>query len=58
MKSLILELIKKLRPQIFIAIIILGAVAGFGMYKEESEIAAASAGGIVALVKDIINIDR
>lgn len=48
----------KIRPQAFVAVLVLGGIAAYAMYVSQSEIAAASAGGIVALVKDIINTDK
>jgi len=51
-------LIDKLRPQVFMAVMILGVVAGYAMFMSQSEIAAGATGGIVALVKDIIQSDK
>ena len=52
------ELIGKIRPQAFMAVVILGVVAGYAMYMTQSEIAAGATGGIVALVKDILQTDK
>ncbi len=39
----------KFRPQIFLAIIVLGLLAGLGLYYETAEVATATIGGIIAL---------
>ena len=39
----------KLRPQIFLAIIVLGLLSGIGALKEMPELATATIGGIIAL---------
>ena len=52
------KLIDKIRPQAFMAVLVLGVVAGYAMYMAQSEIAAGATGGIVALVKDIIQTDK
>jgi len=52
------KLMDKIRPQAFIAVVILGGVAAYAMYMTQSEIAAGATGGIVALVKDIIQTDK
>ena len=55
---MISKLMDKIRPQAFIAVVILGGVAAYAMYMTQSEIAAGATGGIVALVKDIIQTDK
>jgi cyanophycinase-like exopeptidase len=52
------KLMDKIRPQVFMAVAILGIVAGYAMFMSQSEIAAGATGGIVALVKDIIQSDK
>jgi hypothetical protein len=52
------KLVDKVRPQVFMAVAILGVVAGYAMYMSQSEIAAGATGGIVALVKDIIQTEK
>ncbi|SVD56961.1 uncharacterized protein METZ01_LOCUS409815 [marine metagenome] len=42
-------MIGKLRPQIFLAILVLGILAGFGALKGYPEIATGTIGGIIAL---------
>ena len=42
-------MIGKLRPQIFLAIIVLGALAALGAMNEFPEIATGTIGGIIAL---------
>jgi len=39
----------KLRPQIFLAIVVLGALSVVGLYKGHNEIASGAIGGIIAL---------
>ena len=39
----------KLRPQIFLAIIVLGALSVVGLYKGHNEIASGAIGGFIAL---------
>jgi hypothetical protein len=39
----------KLRPQIFLAIVVLGILAGIGAFKGVPELATATIGGIIAL---------
>ena len=39
----------KLRPQIFLAIIVLGILSIVGLYKGHNEIASGAIGGIIAL---------
>jgi hypothetical protein len=42
-------MIGKLRPQIFLAIIVLGFLSGLGLYYGMNEIATGCTGGIIAL---------
>jgi len=42
-------MIGKLRPQIFLAIIVLGILSGVGLYYQMNEIATGCTGGIIAL---------
>jgi hypothetical protein len=39
----------KIRPQIFLAILVLGILAGFGAVNDMPEIATGTIGGIIAL---------
>ena len=39
----------KFRPQIFVSIVVLGALSGAGIYLRYNEIATGSLGGIIAL---------
>jgi len=52
------KLIDKFRPQAFTAVVILGVIASYAMYMQQSEIAAGATGGIVALVKDILQTEK
>jgi len=42
-------MIGKVRPQIFVAIIVLGVLAGMGLYYGTPEVSTATIGGIIAL---------
>ena len=42
-------MIGKLRPQIFLAIIVLGVLSGIGLFYGMNEIATGCTGGIIAL---------
>ena len=55
---MIAKLVDKIRPQAVVAGVILGGVAGYAMFMTQTEIAAGATGGIVALVKDIIQTDK
>ena len=44
-----MDWIAKIRPQIFLAILVLGILAGFGAMNEMPEIATGTIGGIIAL---------
>lgn len=37
------------KPQVLLAIVILGAIAGYGLYQEAIEITTGCTGGIIAL---------
>ena len=52
------KLIDKFRHQAFTAVVILGGIAAYAMNVGQSEIAAGATGGIVALVKDIIQTEK
>jgi len=39
----------KVRPQIFLAILVLGILAGVGAWQQQPEIATGTIGGIIAL---------
>jgi hypothetical protein len=47
----------KIRPQIFIALLILGTVAIIGMYKGLNEVTVGCVAGIIALAKDVLQSD-
>ena len=55
---MIAKLMDKIRPQAFMAVLILGGVAAYAMFMTQTEIAAGATCGIVALVKDIITTDK
>ena len=44
-----IRMIGKLRPQIFLAIIVLGILSGIGIWQGFNEIATGCTGGIIAL---------
>ena len=49
------NLIAKFRPQIFLAICVLGLAAGLGMKWGYNEVATAAIAGVIALGKDLLN---
>ena len=51
------KIVGKIRPQVFIAIILLGALAIISVYLGVNEIAGVAAAGIIALAKDVIQTD-
>ena len=51
------KFIGKLRPQIFLSIILLGVVAFIGMFKGMTEVTVGCVAGIIALAKDVLQSD-
>ena len=51
------KIVGKIRPQVFIAIILLCALAIISVYLGVNEIAGVAAAGIIALAKDVIQTD-
>jgi len=51
------KFIGKIRPQIMVALIILGAVAIIGIRGGMVEIAVGSIAGVIALAKDVLSVD-
>lgn len=51
------KIMGKIRPQVFVAIILLGAIAIISVYLGVTEIAGVAAAGIIALAKDVIQSD-
>ena len=49
--------IAKIRPQIFLAIIILGAIAIYALKVGHVEVATATKGGLIALVMKVLEND-
>ena len=47
----------KIRPQIFLALCILGAIAILGVHNDLTEIAVGCIAGIIALAKDVLQSD-
>ena len=47
----------KLRPQVMMAIGILGMIAVIGVFKDMNEITGVCSAGIIALAKDVISVD-
>ena len=47
----------KIRPQIFVALLILGIVAVIGMLKGLNEVTVGWVAGIIALAKDVLQSD-
>ena len=48
----------KVRPQIFVAITLLGAITGYAIYSDMVEIATGTVGGMVALAMKIMKETR
>ena len=48
----------KIRPQIFLALLILGVVAIYGMNVGLNEVAVGCMAGIIALAKDVLAVDN
>ena len=51
------EMMSKLRPQIFVALLILGIIAVIGMFKGLNEVTVGCVAGIIALAKDVLQSD-
>ena len=51
------EFIGKVRPQIFLALSILGVIAYIGVQEELTEVAVGCIAGIIALAKDVLQSD-
>jgi hypothetical protein len=47
----------KIRPQIFLALCILGAIAYVGILNDLNEVAVGCMAGIIALAKDVLQSD-
>ena len=47
----------KLRPQIFLSIVLLGLIAFIGMFKGMTEVTVGCVAGIIALAKDVLQSD-
>jgi len=51
------EFIGKVRPQIFLALSILGVIAYIGVQEDLTEVAVGCIAGIIALAKDVLQSD-
>ena len=51
------DFIGKVRPQIFLALCILGAIAYVGILNDLNEVAVGCMAGIIALAKDVLQSD-
>ena len=51
------DFVGKLRPQIFLALCILGLIAFVGIRHELNEVAVGCMAGIIALAKDVLQSD-
>lgn len=47
----------KIRPQIFLALCILGAIATLGIWHDLNEVTVGCIAGIIALAKDVLQVD-
>ena len=50
-------LIARIRPQIFIALVMFGAITGYAIYSDVVEIATGTIGGMVALSMKVLEGD-
>ena len=57
MKNLSL-FVGKVRPQIFLALLILGVVAVLGIWHSLNEVTVGCIAGIIALAKDVLAVDN
>jgi hypothetical protein len=51
------DFIGKVRPQIFLALCLLGVIAYVGLQQGVNEVAVGSLAGIIALAKDVLQSD-
>jgi len=57
MREIIGLLVTRIRPQIFIALVMLGAITGYAIYSDMIEIATGTVGGMVALSMKVLEGD-
>ena len=57
MASKLSMFIGKIRPQIFLALCILGVVAILGIWHDLTEVTVGCIAGIIALAKDVLQVD-
>ena len=57
MIEIIRLLIARIRPQIFIALVMFGAITGYAIYSDVVEIATGTIGGMVALSMKVLEGD-
>ena len=57
MASKISMFIGKIRPQIFLALCILGTIATLGIWHDLNEVTVGCIAGIIALAKDVLQAD-
>ena len=55
--KMISVLLGRIRPQIFLALSLLGLVATLGIWHEMTEVTVGSLAGIIALAKDVLAVD-
>ena len=55
--NLLSNFIGKIRPQVFLALTILGVIAYIGVQENLTEIAVGCIAGIIALAKDVMQAD-
>ena len=48
----------RFRPQVFLALIVLAFLGGYGIYSSGNEVASIAAAGVIALGKDVIMSDK
>ena len=57
MIGIIESLMARIRPQIFIALVMFGAITGYAIYSDMIEIATGTVGGMVALSMKVLEND-
>ena len=57
MIEIIGSLVARIRPQIFLALVMFGAITGYAIYSDMIEIATGTVGGMVALSMKVLEGD-
>ena len=57
MIGILASLMARIRPQIFVALVMLGAITGYAIFSDMIEIATGTVGGMVALSMKVLEGD-